>query len=141
MGYAVIASAFIMAGACIWLCLSHEPGAEVLEFDTDPETGRATVASDLLCFVFTGEDADDVHWEFGDGTSADGPVVYKRYAESGSYPVLCMASNLYGDRFSSMTIDVEKPDVGFLDGYEDELALLTGSVLLFLIGMSMGRDA
>ncbi len=132
-------AAIAAAALCIWMSLSHEAGEETLEFTSDPET--RTVESDSLtyCMIFTGELADSVHWDFGDGTSADAFEVLKTYDEPGDYYVLCKATNDNGDRFSSYSLHITESDHGVLDGYGRELALLVTAVVL-MAAAYFGRD-
>jgi len=47
-------------------------------------------------FVFVGENAEVVTWDFGDGTTAEGFNVTHSYAVSGTYTYTCTATNSLG---------------------------------------------
>lgn len=72
-------------------------------------------------FVFVGTNADSIHWDFGDGSEADGFTVEHRYSAAGTYTVTCTATNEYEAQDGTMltgtdvctvevTIDAEAGD-------------------------------
>ncbi len=128
----LVIGAIVAAGMCIWMSLTHEADGETLEFTSDPE--ERTLESDSLtyCMVFTGELADSVTWDFGDGTTAEAFEVVKTYEEPGDYSVLCKASNDNGDRYSSYSLHITESEHGVLDGYGTELALVVAAVVLMI---------
>ena len=139
--FALIAGALLTAGLCIWSSLTHEPDISTLEFSND--SGSRSMTSDSLSYymVFTGDLADTVSWDFGDGTSAEAFRVYKTYDSPGTYNILCKASNDNGDRYSGYTLVIEEPEErGLLDGYESEVLLLLISTGLFISFIMTRRD-
>ena len=139
--FTLIAGALLTAGLCIWSSLTHEPDISTLEFSND--SGSRSMTSDSLSYymVFTGDLADTVSWDFGDGTSAEAFRVYKTYDSPGTYNILCKASNDNGDRYSGYTLVIEEPEErGLLDGYESEVLLLLISTGLFISFIMTRRD-
>ena len=139
--FTLIAGALLTAGLCIWSSLTHEPDISTLEFSKD--SGSRSMTSDSLSYymVFAGDRADVVSWDFGDGTSAEAPQVYKTYDSPGTYNILCKASNDNGDRYSGYTLVIEEPEErGLLDGYESEVLLLLISTGLFISFIMTRRD-
>ena len=111
----LIVAAVIAAGACIWTALNHEPDEETLEFTSEP--GEITSDSLSYVMIFTGERADHVYWDFGDGTSADAIEVFKTYDEPGDYSVQCRAVNDNGERMSAYSLHIVEGEYDPLDGY------------------------
>ena len=131
----VIIAAVACAALCIWSALTHEPDEETLEFTSEP--GEITSDSLNYVMVFTGSNADEVFWDFGDGTSAEATEVYKTYAEPGEYYILCKATNSNGERFSAYSLHIVESEHGVLDGYGREIGLLVTSVVLMLTSWLM----
>ena len=139
--YTLIAGALLTAGLCMFSALTHEPNVSTLEFSNDSESRSMTSDSMSYYVVFTGDLADNVTWDFGDGTSADAFRVYKTYDSPGTYSILCKATNDNGDRYSGYTLVIEEPkERGLIDGYESEVLLLLISTGLFVASMMLGRD-
>lgn len=138
----LVTGAIITAGLCIWSSLTHEPDVSTLEFSDDSESRSLTSDSLSYYMVFTGDLADTVSWDFGDGTSAEAHQVYKTYDSPGTYNILCKATNDNGDRYSGYTLIVEEPvERNLLDGYGTEVLLLLVSTGLFVSFLMVGRDA
>lgn len=138
----LVTGAIITAGLCIWSSLTHEPDVSTLEFSDDSESRSLTSDSLSYYMVFTGDLADTVSWDFGDGTSAEAHQVYKTYDSPGTYNILCKATNDNGDRYSGYTLIVEEPvERNLLDGYGTEVLLLLVSAGLFISFLMVGRDA
>lgn len=60
-------------------------------------------------FVWTGEDADTVLWDFGDGTTGQGFTVFHTYSENGTYTYSCTGVNEHGSDRVTGTIVVDVP--------------------------------
>ena len=137
----LVTGAIITAGLCIWSSLTHEPDVSTLEFSDDSESRSLTSDSLSYYMVFTGDLADTVSWDFGDGTSAEAHQVYKTYDSPGTYNILCKATNDNDDRYSGYTLIVEEPaERNLLDGYGTEVLLLLVSAGLFVSFLMVGRD-
>ena len=138
--FTLLAGALLTAGLCIWSSLTHEPDVSTLEFDNDSDSRSMTSDSLSYYMVFTGDLADTVSWDFGDGTSAEAFLVYKTYDSPGTYSILCKASNDNGDRYSGYTLEItEAEERGLLDGYGSEVLLLLVSAGLFVAYLMIGR--
>ena len=134
--FCILAAAVCIMGS-LYLSYYHEPDNQTIEFSTDDlGNGSESVTSTAktYLFQFTGDDADSVHWDFGDGTSADAFEVYKTYADAGTYNVLCIATNFGGTRVSGMPLTIEEKDFGFFTGYSDELLLLVLGIMFMAFG-------
>lgn len=128
----LIVAAVIAAGACIWTALNHEPDEETLEFTSEP--GQITSDSLNYVMVFTGDLADRVIWDFGDGTSAEAVEVFKSYEEPGDYNVICTAVNDNGERVSAYSLHITESEHDLFDGYGSAIAL--GIVAVALMALS-----
>ena len=138
----LVTGAIITAGLCIWSSLTHEPDESTLKFSDNSESRSLTSDSLSYYMVFTGDLADTVSWDFGDGTSTEAYQVYKTYDSPGTYNILCKASNDNGDRYSGYTLIIEEPEErNLLDGYETEILLLLVSTGLFVSFLMVRRDA
>lgn len=71
------------------------------------ETGTRTFK-----FVWTGENATRVTWDFGDGETAEGFVVTHTYAENGIYEYVCTGHNELGSSEVRGTINVNMSESG-----------------------------
>lgn len=60
-------------------------------------------------FVWTGEDAETVVWDFGDGTTGQGFTVFHTYSENGTYTYSCTGVNEHGSDKVTGTIVVDVP--------------------------------
>ena len=134
----VIIAAVVCAGLCIWSALTHEPDEETLEFTSEP--GEITSDSLSYVMVFTGDLAEKVEWDFGDGTTAEATEVFKTYEKPGDYYVLCKATNSNGERFSAYSLHITESEHGLLDGYGWEIGLLVTSALLMVVSWLMRGD-
>ncbi|MBR4685937.1 MAG: PKD domain-containing protein [Candidatus Methanomethylophilaceae archaeon] len=81
---------------------------------TPVDTGddSTTIYSDgtrTFKFVWTGEDADTVLWDFGDGTTGQGFTIYHTYSENGTYTYTCTGVNDNGTDRVTGTIVVDVP--------------------------------
>ena len=125
--------------ATFLLCAQHEPGSETVREEVYVDgVHYDTLVSDAdqFVFVYTGEGADSVHWDFGDGTSASGYVIYKSYPGPGTFNVLCTAYNFYGSTTSGTQLVLEESHHGFLDGYDDELACFMLTMVFMIFSVS-----
>lgn len=126
----------------LYLSYGHEPDNDTVTFSSeisaDGMTQNVVSTAKTYFFQYTGEDADSVHWDFGDGTSADAFEVYKTYADAGTYNVLCTATNFGGSRVSGMPLTIEEKDFGFFTGYSDELLLLSFGIMFMVLAFSAG---
>ena len=141
--FCLLAATVCIMGS-LYLSYCHEPDNETVTFSTsDLGDGNEAVTSSAktYLFQFTGDDADSVHWDFGDGTSADAFEVYKTYADAGTYNVLCTATNFGGSRVSGMPLTIEEKDFGFFTGYSDELLLLSFGIMFMVLAFSAGVTA
>jgi len=135
----LVLGAVVTAASCIYLCVTYEPDATTLYFDTTSEhTSAITSSSSLYCFVFTGDRADSVQWDFGDGTSATGYEVIKEY-DAGEHYITCTAKNMYGQRVSAYMLTVVPGEFGFWDGHETAIALMITSVAMMLLAYAGHR--
>ena len=71
------------------------------------ETGTRTFK-----FVWTGEDAERVTWDFGDGTTGEGFQITHTYDKNGTYTYTCTGINSIGSSSVSGTITVNVEDGG-----------------------------
>lgn len=71
------------------------------------ETGTRTFE-----FLWTGENAERVHWDFGDGTTAEGMKVVHTYASNGVYEYTCTGINSVGSSSVTGRITVAMEDDG-----------------------------
>ena len=131
--FCVLAAAVCFMSS-LYLAYVHEPDNETITFSSDPSDDAVTSSAKTYFFQYTGEDADSVHWDFGDGTGADAFEVYKTYADAGTYNVLCTATNFGGTRVSGMPLTIEEKDFGFFTGYSDELLLLVLGIMFMAFG-------
>ena len=134
----LVVAAIAAAGMCIYLALTHEPDEQTLEFTSEP--GEITSDSLSYCMVFTGDLAEKVEWDFGDGTSAEATEVFKTYEKPGDYYVLCKATNSNGERFSAYSLHIVESSYDPLDGYGKEITLLVVSVILMLLSWLVRGD-
>ena len=137
---------FAAASLCgtLYLCITHEPDNETVTFsadsDDDGEITAVKTSALTYLFQFTGDNADSVHFDFGDGTSADAFEVYKTYEEAGTYNIICKATNFLGTRYSGYQLTIEPKDYGLFGGYEDELLLLAFSILFMTLAYCIKAD-
>ena len=81
-------------------------------------------------FVWTGEYAESVVWDFGDGTTAEGFSVFHSYAKDGTYHYSCTGINSLGQSKIEGTITVSCGEVIDITMY-----VLVGLALLIVIGV------
>ncbi len=83
-------------------------------------------------FVFVGENAEVVTWDFGDGTTAEGFNVTHSYASAGTYTYTCTATNSLG--FDSVngevTVSFDKTGDYFLYALIGILILLIAYIVI-----------
>ena len=128
-----IAAVGCLAGS-VFLCINHQPQIETLEVHMDEDVPEKITTTALSYrFVYTGEYADAVQWDFGDGTYADAFEVVKEYGSPGTYNVVCEAVNIMGVRYSGYQIEIVEREGGLLEGYDAEIALLAISFLLMAL--------
>jgi len=58
-------------------------------------------------FVFVGEDAETVEWDFGDGSTSEGFSVTHKYTKAGTYTVTCTATNPVGSDECTVEVTVD----------------------------------
>lgn len=104
---------------------------------TDDATKSDAVAPSLTVvdtrtfkFVWTGEYAESVVWDFGDGTTAEGFSVFHSYAKDGTYHYSCTGINSLGQSKIEGTITVSCGEVIDITMY-----VLIGLALLIVIGV------
>lgn len=88
------------------------------------ETGTRTFK-----FVWTGEDAERVTWDFGDGSTGEGFQITHTYDKNGTYTYTCTGINSVGSSSVSGTIKVDVPN----DGISMAMLILIGIFLLIVI--------
>ena len=138
--WGIVIAAITTAILCIYCCVTHSPNEETLYFTNDPDIQEGESSALSYYFCYTGERADAVSWDFGDGTSVEAFEVFKEFSEPGSYYILCKASNANGDRYSAYNLTiVGDSDFGFLDGYDKEISLAIASVALMLLSLVIWR--
>lgn len=108
----------------------------------DLRDGYASVTSGKISgytFVFVGNNADTVTWDFGDGTTAEGFVVDHDFSRSGTYVVTCTATNQYENEDEQIvtgtdvcTIEVTV-DADFKDYLTTGAMIFVGLILIFVI--------
>lgn len=88
------------------------------------ETGTRTFR-----FLWTGEDAEKVTWDFGDGTTGEGFQIVHTYEQNGTYTYTCTGTNPVGSSSVSgkIIVDVDDEDDGI------SIYLVGGLVLLIVI--------
>ena len=82
-------------------------------------------------FVWTGEDAERVTWDFGDGTTGEGFQVIHTYEKNGTYEYTCTGINSVGSSSVSGKIVVDVPD----DTFDFYLLILIVVGLLIVIAI------
>lgn len=125
-----VIGAVVCAALCIVTSLYHEAGSETIEFSSD--SGEIFSDSKSYYMVFTGDNADTVTWNFGDGTSAEAFEVYKTYETEGDYQIICRSVNDNGERYSAYVLHIQDSDYGILDGYVTQLILLFVAVAMMV---------
>lgn len=110
--------------------------------DTTDDSGKAPVAGDpsvlssqdtrTFRFVWTGEYATSVSWDFGDGSTATGFEVWHTYSDNGTYKYSCTGHNKHGEDTCTGTVVVDVPLVKHIwNTYM--LFIIIGLVLLAFI--------
>lgn len=79
-------------------------------------------------FVWTGEYAESVLWDFGDGETATGFTVVHSYQKDGVYTYTCTGINSIGQSTIKGTITVANGDVSVYD-----VSMIVGIILFLLI--------
>lgn len=104
------------------------------EGDSDGGSSSAVPAPDIsengtrtFKFVWTGEDAERVIWDFGDGTTGEGFQITHTYDKNGTYTYTCTGINSIGSSSVSGTITVDVADDGI------SIFVLIGIGILLLI--------
>lgn len=94
-------------------------GDSVSEGDSEGGSSSAVPAPDIsengtrtFKFVWTGEDAERVIWDFGDGTTGEGFQITHTYDKNGTYTYTCTGINSIGSSSVSGTITVDVADDG-----------------------------
>ena len=82
-------------------------------------------------FVWTGEDADYVIWDFGDGETAQGFIVNHTYRDNGTYTYTCTGFNDNGSDRVSGTIVVDVPLMKHI--FSQYLMYIIAGIVLILV--------
>ena len=117
-------AAFPVLGADMTLGDDAGGSSESVPAPNVTETGTRTFK-----FVWTGEDAERVTWDFGDGTTGEGFQITHTYDKNGTYTYTCTGINSVGSSSVSGTIKVDVPD----DGISMTMLILIGILLLIAI--------
>lgn len=94
------------------------------------ETGTRTFK-----FVWTGENAERVIWDFGDGKTGEGFQIVHTYAKNGTYKYTCTGINSLGESSVSGTITVNVAD----DGLSEFVLIGIGILLLIVLILVIRR--
>ena len=81
--------------------------------------------------TFTGERADSIVWDWGDGTTDTGNKVTHEYKEPGTYTITLTASNDVGDDVVEITVTVGDSVIDWI--YWGVIALLVIIVILLVV--------
>jgi len=94
-----------------WLFLASPPSIEVMSLDCLPPGAsfEAEISGSLVRFINTSTSWwDEIHWDFGDGSSVDGfRDIEHRYDAPGVYEVTLEISSDSGDSSSRQSITIE----------------------------------
>lgn len=87
-------------------------------------------------FVFTGEQADSVLWDFGDGNTSTDYTAFHTYEKSGTYKVTITAKNDKGTdvSFKTIIVNFDDNDSSFISkylGYIILAVLVIGIIVVF----------
>lgn len=106
------------------------------EGDSEGGSSSAVSAPDIsenetrtFKFVWTGEDAERVIWDFGDGTTGEGFQITHTYDKNGTYTYTCTGINSIGSSSVSGTITVDVAD----DGISTFVLIGIGILLLIAV--------
>jgi PKD repeat protein len=94
----VLISALALA---IWAKSAHA-GINQVSIQATPTSGAAPLA---VTFVASG-DGVQYHWQFGDGTEADGATVQHTYTAAGRYTALVTSSSFGGGATGQASVDI-----------------------------------
>lgn len=86
-------------------------------------------------FVWTGENAERVVWDFGDGKTGEGFQIVHTYEKNGTYKYTCTGINSLGESSVSGTITVNVAD----DGLSDLVLIGIGILLLIVLILVIRR--
>lgn len=86
-------------------------------------------------FVWTGENAERVIWDFGDGKTGEGFQIVHTYAKNGTYTYVCTGINSIGQSSVSGTITVNVAD----DGLSEFVLIGIGILLLIVLILVIRR--
>ena len=86
-------------------------------------------------FVWTGENAERVVWDFGDGKTGEGFQIVHTYAKNGTYKYTCTGINSLGESSVSGTITVNVAD----DGLSEFVLIGIGILLLIVLILVIRR--
>ena len=75
-----------------------------------PASADMAVETTAVEAVFTGTNAKAVVWDWGDGTTSEGPKAQHAYSEPGVYTVTLSAANDAGENSESFTVAVGNPE-------------------------------
>ena len=84
-------------------------------------------------FIFTGEQADSVLWDFGDGTTSTDWSATHTYDKSGTYTVTCTATNDLGENSTTQDITVDLGEFTILGFIEDYLLYIVGVLVVLVL--------
>ena len=135
-----IMSASAHGGLCAPVMLSASAVLDdaVVVYDGEGGSSEAAPAPSIentetrtFKFVWTGEDAERVTWDFGDGTTGEGFQVIHTYEKNGTYEYTCTGINSVGSSSVSGKIVVDVPD----DTFDLYLLILIVVGLLIVIAI------
>lgn len=86
-------------------------------------------------FVWTGENAERVVWDFGDGKTGEGFQIVHTYEKNGTYKYTCTGINSIGESSVSGTITVNVAD----DGLSEFVLIGIGILLLIVLILVIRR--
>ena len=125
--------------AAILIITSLLPGCSrppVAEFGASITVGQAPL---VVEFINKSKNADDFHWDFGDGTvseSVDTTPIKHQYTKAGSFEVVLSASVKKGDNSlvntSTLTIEVNHGQLAKVDILPDQIQAPCGTVQKFV---------
>ena len=118
------------------------------EGDSEGGSSSAVPAPDIsengtrtFKFVWTGEDAERVIWDFGDGTTGEGFQITHTYDKNGTYTYTCTGINSIGSSSVSGTITVDVADDGISTFVLVGIGILLLIVVICVVRHSSKRNA
>lgn len=107
-------------------------GLVTANFDTDLDTACAEVNQDITFTNLSSVIADDLSWDFGDGSTGTAEEEIHAYATAGIYTVSLTATNTYDNESGLTTLDLAITEDGDCAlGVEDRKAAITASAVVY----------